>query len=68
MLVQAGDTVTVTGNSSFCSTYTTKVEELLTRYDKITGKPYQVIVTKEQKFDSRTGYAIDNLHYYLANW
>jgi len=50
MSVQVGDTVTITGDSSFCSTYQTKVIELLTRYDELTGKPYNVIVTKEQNF------------------
>ncbi len=54
-----GGTVYVTGDSGFCYSSYQKVSEITTKYDEDTGKPYNVLHVNGQRFDGRTGFAID---------
>ena len=59
--LQIGDVVTVTGQSSFCSTSTSKILDIKTKYDEDTGIPYKIYVTEgDHKFDGRNGWALNN--------
>lgn len=58
--LQIGDEVTITGQSSFCSTSKSKIIDIKTKYDENIGVPYKVYVTEGgHKFDGRNGWAIN---------
>ena len=65
---KVGDTVNVGGYTSFCHPYTSKVKNILTKYDADTGKPYPVYVLADgDKYDGRDGSAITGATMYFID-
>lgn len=55
---KVGDYVFVDGASSFCTGSKEKITAFETRYDSKTGKPYEIVVTKEFVFRKDDGSTI----------
>jgi len=67
MDIAVGDVINIACETSFGNDHKGEVTDIKSRFDEITGRPYNIICCGSHEFDSRSGYAITSpTMYYIS--